>query len=1750
MNKNFKVVFSKARNALMVVNEVTSSVQAKGTKTVIAAAVAAVAAGAAAAAEPVTDTKLTDTDQQIVYTGKDATDGKKLDQYFVTANKDGATVTDKTADVFGKDGKVDVLMRVDEDKRLVISNGAFTNLGSPMADQTGGRGALVSVAGGNAAITNVTFEGNKFASGLKEDKKTLDGTGARGLVLLSSGGKLYVKDSAFKSNAGGFGTAIHVSSGTAEVINTDFIGNTADYHGGAMRVNGSDAVANVEGSLFQKNTAGGKGGAAIISGGGKASFDGVTFSGNEAKQAKSANGTVGSAGGALMILGDAGEVSITDSAFTGNKASTGRGGAIAIDGSKTESQTNHTITNSTFTGNTAVEGGAVGFWGGKATFTDTDFIDNTAGGWGGAIFVGNGGEVTIAADKKDVTFSGNKAGTDSKELAPQRYDYTGDALYLQGTKATFDAAKDRTITVADGIVALSTAETPAEITKSGEGALVVTGSMEGFVGNLKVAEGEMTISGGIGSYDLATQSDLNNDKLSKATTNGVTTTVTVGGENANQKAKLTMGDVVVNRAASGDDAAGTKFDVKDGSALTLKSLTLTSSKYTDRVVDTGATPATFETKGHGTVVVAEKAEAQIEEALTVEAGTTFDKDGAGKLTVGSLSTAAATTGTGAAAAGTINISAGTLAVLGASTNAGTIQDGTGSGTLEIAGDFANSGAIDVTTLDITGGTFTNTAWENVKEGVFNKIQVGMTADTLTIENAKFVNSGTFAANTIELNEGAWLETAISLGGSTDGTLSKKDGESSMVVNTLYLNEGATLNVLGYNDKYGDAKENNALNIHSGTFNLEGGNVLINGESLADKTVKINAGKLNVTYGDYEVGTLSFESDASGVITIKEGSLKVNNKLETNKAGDLVVGVNGTLDLTAESIGLKAKADGSSETAAGFNGVSNSGTIKISGFDGQTLKTDFFNGLTAGQTTKITGTGLIDFGNIAIEGVTADDDGYYDYTDVKNLGGVVTDTFKQATFVVDENENVRGSFGSLRTSQDSINVDEMLVLNGSGLLAVKTGTTETAAEFALSEGDVLRTTGNGAVIGNVTGKTADDETKTGTLCVESGSLSAAELTKAEGNNPATYAAITVSNFYVEDGAAFTSLGYVTVKAEGAISGTANIKNLKIGDDVAATLEIDGSAVVETLGGNTNSTISVGDNDDAGSLVVTTVKAGTIFADPAWENGTEHSTVAVETLEGGVVEAGRNSIVAVGTTNIAEAQAALAKTGRVLAKEGKNAVQGVAYVTGNPETDEVTGKVTYTTIAGNVLASGAESPTAAAFTGTTEGGLMIVDMNKVDATGKTALFAEAVKNDGTIYLLDGVKGQKVALTSDTSKSPYSGSGKVEIAASRILTVSDPAKTKGEVSINIVDRDTYQDAFGGLAAANAIYSLYDNASNNNGSKSARFANWLMSAESVNGLATNGDVVAVGNAAAAIGATAGLQTVTMDAVEGFTDTIGTRTSILASRGEGVNVWADVNGGRYQAKKLMDGAGYSSDIYAGVLGIDTTVSCGAVIGAAITVGTADTDSEKTLADMSTDTDFYGVSLYTSKRIGEAANFAVDLGYVHASNDVSGSVAGYRLADFSADTDAFTLGIKGELLTKFGSMNVVPHAGLRYTRLSTDDFEAAYETSVDDMNIFQMPVGVTFSGDFDLAGWKTSPMFDLSVIPAFGDKDADMKLGIQGASATDNLAVRVIDTTPVQAALGISATKGAWNFGLSYKLGVGGDERLDNAFNARVSYAF
>ena len=120
MNSTFKVVFNKARGALMVVNEVTSSVQAKGTKTVVAAAVATMIAGVAGTAmaeevaEPaakititVNDTNRSDIQKKDVFDGyTSGSDQYKSGAIYITDGqtttfKDGVKFTNNTSEMSG-----------------------------------------------------------------------------------------------------------------------------------------------------------------------------------------------------------------------------------------------------------------------------------------------------------------------------------------------------------------------------------------------------------------------------------------------------------------------------------------------------------------------------------------------------------------------------------------------------------------------------------------------------------------------------------------------------------------------------------------------------------------------------------------------------------------------------------------------------------------------------------------------------------------------------------------------------------------------------------------------------------------------------------------------------------------------------------------------------------------------------------------------------------------------------------------------------------------------------------------------------------------------------------------------------------------------------------------------------------------------------------------------------------------------------------------------------------------------------------------------------------------------------------------------------------------------------------------------------------------------------------------------------------------------------------------------------------------
>ena len=148
MNKSFKVVFSKARSALMVVNEATSSIQAKGTKTVIAAAAAAMIAGGAVAAQPETGTA------NDVYIGTGVTHSlagttttSKGNQIWDTTNSAWKTAEENAALVAGSTVILDGTLNVG----VKLKEGSTAEAGARLSIASLKSTGIVNITAGNAA---------------------------------------------------------------------------------------------------------------------------------------------------------------------------------------------------------------------------------------------------------------------------------------------------------------------------------------------------------------------------------------------------------------------------------------------------------------------------------------------------------------------------------------------------------------------------------------------------------------------------------------------------------------------------------------------------------------------------------------------------------------------------------------------------------------------------------------------------------------------------------------------------------------------------------------------------------------------------------------------------------------------------------------------------------------------------------------------------------------------------------------------------------------------------------------------------------------------------------------------------------------------------------------------------------------------------------------------------------------------------------------------------------------------------------------------------------------------------------------------------------------------------------------------------------------------------------------------------------------------------------------------------------------
>ncbi len=1035
-------------------------------------------------------------------------------------------------------------------------------------------------------------------------------------------------------------------------------------------------------------------------------------------------------------------------------------------------------------------------------------------------------------------------------------------------------------------------------------------------------------------------------------------------------------------------------------------------------------------------------------------------------------------------------------------------------------------------LRITGGEFVNngTVTLNGKRGI----------STFTIAGGSVTNNGTFNAATLTIED--------------NGVFNTVSGGKAFAIANVTVSKGGTLNLLDLNSNYTASTTNSAstgtaadsvkdqyLLANNKTITLDGGALNYNGSAL--QFIKVGSasasGTLNVNNGDYHFSRLI--AGQQGSVNIAEGAaLSVDDLNLSGYAGtegtyaltnngDLTVGKatvegalntvkivnNGTIYTTMDQLAQETETAGKWETTL-FGSA-------VGGDDGLLVETGYTGQYTLDQLKKIEELGLNNF-SFANASLVADAQkgGEVAFDSIANSGLAYLNTTNAVTAAVaDDAASIAMSstgdytIGAIRMVDDkgASTTAKTLSITGAQDGAKLTIGGGDSQELFLGVTDAVKITG--AVQLGVAGttNTISQKVEIGNVTTAGTSLNSTETGSVTVANTQTWA----------NGGAIASGSTLEISNTGALT----VKN---GLNNSGSVTIEGSLDADYLSGTGSILLSGGALGVLGNAPKTATKQ-TATAEPF--SGALTITNPIYMSQNG------GNAVGLGVTSAAAASAAADFFGDD-AKTMNVYYVGKQIANNTLEIDSTYGVIV--DLAG-VAATEGFAAKDGVFSGTinaTDGQVVFTNLTK-NATvlnEKTGVRYVQLSKDGSSF-----DGTTFDLGSQYYATPTVGTDgivKFEVAQDKVdaqlggLWMADEFTTylkDVNIGSNRLIRQLAEEEFDETAFSDAYKLAHNNEAPSQDVIARAKAQFY------------GTLTAQANAVANMAAAGGVYNVMLDAVEQQAKVLNRRTTLANSivrADAGVTPWVDVFGTWNTADRLYGSSGYEADIYGVSFGADWTASCGAILGAAVTVGTGDANSVDAATKIDNDADFYGFSIYGAHRVGNV-NGKFDLGYMHSSNDLSANILAERYSE-SLDADAFTVGLGAEYLLSAGSFNVVPHAGLRYTNLSVDDL--SFGVSNDSMNVFQMPVGVTFSGTFETAGMKVAPMFDLSFVPAFGDKDAVAKFG------ANEEVTRVVDTTPVQMSLGVNAQLNAWTFGVNYELGVGGDDRLNNAFNLNARYTF
>ena len=663
---------------------------------------------------------------------------------------------------------------------------------------------------------------------------------------------------------------------------------------------------------------------------------------------------------------------------------------------------------------------------------------------------------------------------------------------------------------------------------------------------------------------------------------------------------------------------------------------------------------------------------------------------------------------------------------------------------------------------------------------------------------------------------------------------------------------------------------------------------------------------------------------------------------------------------------------------------------------------------------------------------------------------------------------------------------------------------------------------------------------------------------------------------ENGAGIVNLGAEKQNAGGVLSGTAVIAedsklNVKSGEFSITNIELKKDGILnvadtltaETLNADSESLITVGENNSAGMFSAANVNlnGARVFLDPIWKDNNTIDEASQVSLGGneinGLLTVGRNSLLALGDTDNTWAKSMFERSGL---SWGQDAVSSALAIK-TPQTLVSVGgiKVDGSLTRDNVESQGYAAANKAEFA---TGSLLMVDASTtasgaIIGNGSSEL---SVASGAKLYLGNANANQKYTITKDFITN-LDGWRDENLVANALID----AKTAVEgdnVVVTTTSKDI-RDTYPNIIPVNALNGMQIDT--DSADMGVRFLSRAIDTASGYQPANPESTI---NEVSRAAVTAGVQNTALRLSDAASDTVLNHLSLSffdtgnTIHQDGVDMWATpMYGNTYTPGMSVSGASVRGN-YGGVaFGADTHIGeiAGGKVraGAAINGGGGKSETSGTATSTENEYNFGGVNLYAGWNL-DNLNVIASLGYGIGSHDVKMDLPGsLRLdrAKADVDTGVFTADLRAEYQIKTNWLDILPHAGVRYTSLHTDSYDLKVNGSKlnsvksDTQNIVQFPIGVTVTKNIDVAGWNVKPQADVSVIPAAGDKKNTTKVSYAGINAWDSVNTRIMDSTSFSGMVGLQAEKGNFALGVNYGVQAGRHE-TDQRVNVGISWKF